>query len=429
MQSQLLSSIAMMLATHSCRILPRVTRETCKRFSSSYRTVKEFDVLFLRQQGVKFPKWHLTAPIRHDAHVKLSYGASVAASDLIGKQILERTVDDQGNTVAIHEPTLASYIVNSVRSATPIYPSDAETIVSLLELNPTRPGEDDDDQGRPDNDGAPFEVFEAGTGMGSLSLHIARALHAANPPVSAHLRHVLRSSPLARNVVAAGNVLELPASDAAILAAYRASRRAVLHTLDRSGKHTRAAYKLVRHFRRAQYLADMDFHVGTVDDYVAARLAASGGRPIFARAVLDLPAAHTHGADRLIRALHPNAVLVLFNPSISQIAEFQSWALTTGAPLRLEKVLELPTTSTADGVRDGGCGGRHWDVKIVRPKPAPSEDGTQGACPSEEQEPVVVMRPKVGGRVAGGGFIAVYRKWPEGVNRQQPEEPEEEAEE
>lgn len=77
-------------------------------------------MLFLRQQGVKFPKWHLTAPIRHDAHVKLSYGASVAASDLIGKQILERTVDDQGNTVAIHEPTLASYIVNSVRSATPV---------------------------------------------------------------------------------------------------------------------------------------------------------------------------------------------------------------------------------------------------------------------------------------------------------------------
>ncbi|KAM3512181.1 hypothetical protein MY11210_004169 [Beauveria gryllotalpidicola] len=408
-------------------------------------TVQEFDVLLLRQQGVKFPKWHLTAPIRRDTRVRLSYGASVSASDLIGKQILERTVDDQGNAVAIHEPTLASYIVNSDRVATPIYPSDAVTIVSLLDLHPVRPGEDNDEGGlAPDDDGdgdddAPFEVLEAGTGMGSLSLHIARALHAANPPVPAPLRHVLRAGPLGRNVVAAasaaggGRMLELSADEAAQLAAYKASRRAVLTTLDRSGKHTRAAFKLVRGFRRAQYLADIDFHVGAVGGYVAARLAASGGRPVFARAVLDLPAAHEHAAAALVPALRANAVLVLFCPSISQIAEFQAWALESRAPLRLEKVLEMPTTSTADGVRDGGCGGRHWDVKIVKPKPVPAQEegtGEEAAChgPATEREPVVVMRPKVGGRVAGGGFVAVYRKWPAGTNCQQPEEPEADSE-
>ncbi|KAJ3480364.1 hypothetical protein NLG97_g8086 [Lecanicillium saksenae] len=107
-------------------------------------------------------------------------------------------------------------------------------------------------------------------------------------------------------------------------------------------------------------------------------------------------------------------------------AEFQAWALESRASVQLEKVLELPTTSTADGVRDGGCGGRHWDVKIVKPKPVPGE-----AAPEEgvtEPESVVVMRPKVGGRVAGGGFIAVYRKWPAGTSRLQPEEPEAEPE-
>lgn len=83
-------------------------------------TATEFDVLFLRQQGVKFPKWHLTAPIRHNSRVRLSYGASVAASDLIGKQLLERTVDSKGNAVVIHEPTLSSYIVNSQRITTPV---------------------------------------------------------------------------------------------------------------------------------------------------------------------------------------------------------------------------------------------------------------------------------------------------------------------
>ncbi|KAM3501155.1 hypothetical protein MY10362_005789 [Beauveria mimosiformis] len=394
----------------------------------------EFDVLFLRQRGVKYPRWHLTAPIRRDTRVRLSYGASVSASDLIGKQMLDRTVDDKGNDVAVYEPTLASYIVNSDRVATPIYPSDAATIVSLLDLHPVRPGEED--EGQPDD--GPFEVFEAGTGMGSLSLHIARALHAANPPVPAPVRHMLRAGPLARNVASGGGggMLELSADDAAQLAAYKASRRAVLKTLDRSGKHTRAAYKLVRGFRRAQYLADIDFHVGGLADYVAARLAASGGRPVFARAVLDLPAAHDDAvAAALVPALHDNAVLVLFCPSISQVAEFQAWALGSGAPLRLEKVLEMPTTSTADGVRDGGCGGRHWDVKIIKPKPARVEEEEEGtgedaACdgPVTESEPVVVMRPKVGGRVAGGGFVAVYRKWPAGTSHQQPEEHEADSE-
>lgn len=268
--------------------------------------------------------------------------------------------------------------------------------------------------------------------MGSLSLHIARALHVANPPVPAALRHALRSSPLARNVAtSAGGVLELTADEAAQLAAYKASRRAVLQTLDRNGKHTRAAYKIVRNFRRAQYLADIDFHVDSLDAYLSARLEASGGQPVFSRAVLDLPTAHEH-ADKLIRALHPNAVLVVFNPSVSQIAEFQVWALENKVAVQLEKVLELPTTSTADGVRDGGCGGRHWDVKIVKPKAVPGEASAEESGDpvdelTKEPEPVVVMRPKVGGRVAGGGFIAVYRKWPAGTSRQPLEEPESQA--
>lgn len=268
--------------------------------------------------------------------------------------------------------------------------------------------------------------------MGSLSLHIARAIHAANPPVPADLRHALRSSPLARNVANAGGVLELTPEDGAALAKYKGSRRAILQTLDRNGKHTRAAYKLVRNFRRAQYLADIDFHVDSIENYVSGRLAASGGAPVFSRAILDLPAAHEH-AEKLIQALYPNGVLILFNPSISQIAEFQAWALKNKVSMQLEKVLELPTTSTADGVRDGGCGGRHWDVKVVTPKAVPSETTMpaegDGTAIETERESVVVMRPKVGGRVAGGGFIAVYRKWPAGSASQRQEQDDEASEE
>lgn len=291
---------------------------------------------------------------------------------------------------------------------TKIYPADAETIVSLLDLHVTRPGEADEE------DDAPFEVFEAGTGMCSLSLHIARALHAANPPVPASLRAALRSAPLARNVATSpGGVLNLTPKQAEQLSAYRASRRAILHTLDHNGGRTRAAYKLVRGFRGAQYLADMEFHVGAVNEYVESRLAASGGAPVFSRAVLDLPAAQQH-AQPLIRALHPDSLLVIFAPSISQIAEFQMWAMEGRMPVQLEKVLELPTTTGADAVRDGGSGGKHWDVRIIRPKPAPVEAKGEGGEPAAvvEPDPVLVLRPKVGGRVAGGGFVAVFRKWP-----------------
>ena len=80
----------------------------------------EFDVLFLRQQGARYPKWHLTAPLRRGAQVKLAYGASVAASDLIGREVLDAVQDTSGNKVVLHEPTLANHVLNSKRIATPV---------------------------------------------------------------------------------------------------------------------------------------------------------------------------------------------------------------------------------------------------------------------------------------------------------------------
>lgn len=46
-------------------------------------------------------------------------------------------------------------------------------------------------------------------------------------------------------------------------------------------------------------------------------------------------------------------------------------------------------------------GGRSWNVSTVVPKD--SEDGRV----------VQIMRPRMGDRVAGGGFVAVFRKIPE----------------
>jgi hypothetical protein len=253
--------------------------------------------------------------------------------------------------------------------------------------------------------------------MGSLTLHIARALHAANAPVPPSLRRAIceakfrpKSNPSLKRV-------DLAEEAEAALDEYRTTRRAILHTLDQKPKHTHAAYKLVRNFRRAQYLPSVDFHIGSIDDYLSSRLSQSGGQPFLSRAILDLPSAHEN-AERVVESLLPNGILILFKPSISQIADFQKWATETRQPLRLEKVLELPVSTTSDGVHDAG-GGRHWDVKTVVPKASQAGDG----------KIVQVMRPKVGERIAGGGFVAVLRRWPVDEGPAEPEQEDKDPEE
>lgn len=307
--------------------------------------------------------------------------------------------DSRGNKVVLHEPSLASYVVNQTgeRATTPIYPHDANTIVSLLDLHPSRPGEDDGDEKVP-----PLEIFEAGTGMGSLTLHLARAIHAANPPVPSSLRMALCGAKIASDGLACPARPDLSPEHRAALDAYAAQRRVVLHTLDNRLKHLNAAFKLVRDFRRALYLPSVDFHVGTIDGYMAERLTCSAGQPFLSHAVLDLPSPHDN-AERLVQALLPNALLVVFQPSISQIADFEAWNRQTNQPLRLEKVLELPVTTTSDGLNDS-VGGRQWDVRMA----------FRRAQSDESDKMVQVLRPKVGDRISGGGFVAVFRRWPVG---------------
>lgn len=93
-------------------------RDVWARCSDTKHT--EHDVLFLRQQGKKYPKWHVTPPLRHDGKIKLAYGASIASSDIIGRHILDQVSDSKGNRISIQEVSLASYITNSERLATPV---------------------------------------------------------------------------------------------------------------------------------------------------------------------------------------------------------------------------------------------------------------------------------------------------------------------
>ncbi|RGP68575.1 trna adenine-n1--methyltransferase [Fusarium sporotrichioides] len=364
-----------------------------QRLYSSSRIIRQNDVLFLRQKGTKGPKWRLTSPLRPDARIRLGYGATVNASDLIGRRVLDSVVDSSDRKVDIHEPTMGAYILNSERHATPIYPHHASFIVSLLDLNLSQPSEEDYDP-ETKEPFPPLEVFEAGTGMGSLTLHLARALNAANPAVPPMLRDALCTA----RYKSEDHSLELSDEVQAALDSYRLNRRAVLHTLDQNAKHSGAANKLVRQFRRSLYYPTVDFHVGSISDYITSRLAETDGQHLFSHAILDLPSVEDY-ASPVIQVLHPNGLLVVFSPSISQIARFQAWVSQTKQPVRQERVIELEVSTTADGVLDTG-GGKEWDVKTVVPRADP------------EAVPVQVMRPKVGDRISGGGFVGVFRRWP-----------------
>lgn len=80
----------------------------------------EYDIVHIRQQGAKVPKWNLTKPLLPDTKVKLGYGATVPASELIGRNYLDTLHDSDGRKLILHEPTFTSYILLSQRIATPV---------------------------------------------------------------------------------------------------------------------------------------------------------------------------------------------------------------------------------------------------------------------------------------------------------------------
>ncbi|UQC84531.1 tRNA (Adenine-N(1)-)-methyltransferase [Colletotrichum lupini] len=398
----------------------RTKPSLCRAYSSSH-AIREHDVVILRQRGTKEPKFHLSPPLRTNAAIKLSYGSKVNASDIIGKSYLDSIKDSGGRNVRLLEASLGQYVANSPRVATPIYPQDANLIVSFLDLNLPVPGED------PDFDaGPPVEIFEAGTGMGALTLHLARAIHGANPPLPPRLRDALCTAPYARNTlrkeVASDETAEeegekevhkavphaLDIEDPELAALYKehlSSRRAILHTLDVNPTSSRMAHGLVRHFKRGLYLSDVDFHVCTIRSYLAWRLAQNGGEAFLSHVILDLPASQDY-AELAVKALQPDGKVVIFFPSITQILDFVVWAKDTEQPLVQDRVVELQTSTSGDDMFQDGTGGRNWDVKVVNIRKA-IERGETGAAARG-----IVCRPKVGSRVVGGGFVAVFTKLP-----------------
>ena len=160
--------------------------------------------------------------------------------------------------------------------------------------------------------------------------------------------------------------------------------------------------------------------------------------------ILDLPSTPSH-LRAASAALASNGTLVVFCPSVTQIAQCVAVIREQGLPLAYSTVLELG---------QGMVGGKQWDVRMAKVRKPDQErergagakgkpdvveeertrsqrmratlaewlmrglDGKSNGAPrteqSEKSEPQdrweMVARPSVGHRVAGGGFLGVWKK-------------------
>ncbi|KAL8722908.1 MAG: hypothetical protein Q9225_000678 [Loekoesia sp. 1 TL-2023] len=331
----------------------------------------------------------LTAPLRAKGRTSTRAG-EVDHDTIIGKQPRDVVVSSKDRELRVQVPTLEEHIVMTPRLVTPIYPADANLIVSLLDLHP-----DASQSGLYNN--SHIEILEAGTGHGSLTLHLARAIHAAN----------------------AG--WDMPRTDDAqtVTKKSRLRHRAVVHTIDISSKYSEHAAKIIGGFRRGIYTRDIEFHVGDVSEWIDRQIDARDQRAFLSHIILDLPMSHTH-IEKALSALQVDGKLILFNPSITQINSAIELVKTLRLPLQLERVVEVGPAMT---------GGRIWDVRLVRPRALTREanvksisdtdtDNSRPASNALDDEAsfdddggrYLVCKPKIGDRISGGGFVALWSR-------------------
>lgn len=282
-----------------------------------------------------------------------------------------------------------------------------------------------------------MEILEAGTGHGSLTLHLARAINAANPhppsiPAASQVRVVKNASirPLSEDEGKLSKEVNTASSEDPVQRQWdewRARRGAVIHTVDASHKFSAHAEKIVRGFRRGIYAGNVDFHVGLVEDWIADQLdqrrskSSEGSlntvEPFLSHVILDMPSAHQR-IPHVAPVLRRDGILAVFMPSVTQIGDCVQLIRQQRLPFVMDRVVELGM---------GISSGRFWDVRMAVKKSradpstwtrdtdseASDEEESQSESAeseSENDDSVLVCRPKVGLKVAGGGFVGFWRR-------------------
>lgn len=355
-------------------------------------------------------KARLLPALHADAETQFDHGV-LRHNDIIG-QPLERlkVTTSKGKIVTVAYPTLDDYISKSSRLVQPIYAPYASTIVDLLDIHVSPPG----------LTSQRVEVLDAGTGHGSLALHLAKSIAAANPPPPDLPKPDLVESK--RSAEPASAVGQVKTNFSSAWTEYRSRRKAVVHSVESVAANSLHAEKTIRGFRQGLYWPHIDFSTARVEEWARQQHADRGA--FLSYATLDLPDVH-EVITAVSEALMVDGKLAVFTPSITQIAECQRVILEKNLSLHFVKVVEL-----GEGISTG----RVWDLRSVTPRarertqaePAgstsnaenPDENDTSnivedsGAIPTDHASTgkVLICRPKVGDRVVGGGFVGLFRK-------------------
>ena len=304
-----------------------------------------------------------------------------------------------------------------------------------------------------------LEILEAGTGHGSLTIHLARAIHAANlhlPEAKDRVNLmeddkqtplILHSSTTTDRFDEEALAPSSPTIADDTLTNWGESRRdrhAIIHSLDISSRNLRQAKKLIRGFQRGQYANDVQFHASDVSAWIDQQIVLRGkinsqitDKAFLSHIILDLPSTHQH-LEKAASVLHINGRLLVFCPSITQIISCIKEIKNKQLPLEPDQFLE---------VGDGIAGGREWDIRAVQPRAHLREeqgrkrvdavesdtsmnDRRQGVLTVDEKDSVneakdekavtaavekeegwkMVCRPKIRAVGTGGGFVGLWRK-------------------
>ncbi|KAI9726572.1 MAG: hypothetical protein M1828_000939 [Chrysothrix sp. TS-e1954] len=361
------------------RSSPRLHRRKLYTASAIFQ---EEDYALLTSARKQEPVATLTRPLSPSGRVGTHLG-EILHTEIIGKRSGDTVRFEKGRQARLSFPTLNQYVALTPRKVTPIYGGEANLIVSLLDIHaePLAPTELCSTP--------PFEILEVGTGHGSLTLHLARAIHAANPPGTA-----------------AG---------------------AVIHTIDISRSHTEHAKEIVNGFARGIYSKDVQFHVLEVPGFLERQYATrQSSDPFLSAAILDTPDSEQH-LKRLAPALHADGLLAVYCPNITQIVDCAQVVKRLNLPLTLTQTVELGANASS---------GKQWEVYHVVPRKQLSNEVAISLSESEDAaspekstveidtrrrhgraKPLIfdfktVCRPKHGMFVHVGGFLGLWRKMP-----------------
>lgn len=363
-----------------------------RRYISDNFQPGDYAIITPLKKTVSKKQW-MSRPLKDlpNANVNLNFG-KIPHSQLIGASPLGRvhTFETKKKLAkyTCSRPSLEQWITLSARKAQPIYSFDAQAIVALSDLHIDYPEPPTEEGGKV----TPLQFLEAGTGHGSLTLAISKALHPANA-----LAHYAQDPNL---------------------------RGAVLHTIDCNGSHSITGKRTVKGFRRGMYLNNIEFHVSDSpsnwilspegQDWLETELVSKKeqnleydpdeSKAFLSGVYLDMPNYHEEMV-KLAPYVKCGGFIIVFCPSITQIID--AIEAIAEENQRLSE-LNPPTSLHLEHERtvqllDGAGGGlKEWDTRrtFIR------ATGKIGYS----------VRPKVGVRTVAGGFVAIWRKMGKEVN-------------